>query len=105
VCLICAKRALFDVGCCVLAGKLYSGDSQKLSGRLSWATQFLFFRVGRAMIRPIYDQKKSSDGCVPDQLRVAMCWWIHVLSLELCEEHEWYAPESPVACMWVQKPF
>ena len=29
-----------------------SGSTQKLAGRLSWATQHLFHRLGRAMLRP-----------------------------------------------------
>ena len=32
---------------------LTAGCAQKLAGRLSWATQFMFFKLGRAMIRPI----------------------------------------------------
>ena len=38
---------------------LHKGAAQKLAGRLNWSTQRMFHRLGRAMIRPIYDQKLS----------------------------------------------
>ncbi len=41
------------------SNKLNAGDAGKLAGRLSWSTQHLFFRVGRAMLRAIFDQKRS----------------------------------------------
>ena len=43
-------------------GSLKAGCAQKLAGRLSWAGQFLFRRVGRAMLRPIFHQKFSRSG-------------------------------------------
>ena len=51
-CLRVIERALRD-------GSLSSGAAQKLAGRLNWAGQYLFNRLGRAMLRPIYDQKFS----------------------------------------------
>ena len=38
---------------------LQPGCAMKLAGRLSWATQFLFKRLGRAMLRPIFKQAYS----------------------------------------------
>ena len=35
-------------------GVLQCGCASKLAGRLSWGTQFLFKRLGRAMLRPIF---------------------------------------------------
>ena len=43
---------------------LRSGCAEKLAGRLSWATQFMFHRLGRAMIRAIFDQCRVRSGCV-----------------------------------------
>ena len=45
-------------------GVMSSGDAQKLAGRLSWSTQRLFRRLGRAMLRPIYLQKFSRHTLV-----------------------------------------
>ena len=36
------------------AGRMTSGEASKLGGALQWATQRLFRRLGRALIRPIY---------------------------------------------------
>ncbi len=41
------------------SGYLSAGEASKLAGRLTWTTQHLFFRVGRAMLRPILAQKRS----------------------------------------------
>ena len=50
-------------------GVMLSGDAQKLAGRLSWSTQRLFRRLGRAMLRPIYAQKFTRHIlCFPVQL-------------------------------------
>ena len=38
---------------------LQPGCAQKLAGRLCWSTQFLFHKLGRAMLRPIFAQKWS----------------------------------------------
>jgi len=51
-CLSCIRGAL-------QSDLLMAGDAQKLAGRLNWSTQHLFQRLGRAMLRPIYQQKYS----------------------------------------------
>jgi hypothetical protein len=43
----------------VRAGVLRAGDASKLAGRLQWAAQSLFNRLGRALLRDIYDQQRS----------------------------------------------
>ncbi len=35
------------------AGRLTSGEASKLAGALQWASQSIFRKLGRAMIRPI----------------------------------------------------
>ncbi len=44
------------------SGVLHAGAASKLAGRLSWATQHIFHRLGRAMIRPIYAQKRTRQA-------------------------------------------
>ena len=39
------------------SGLMLAGDAQKQAGQLNWSTQYLFKRLGRAMLRPIYQQK------------------------------------------------
>ena len=38
----------------LVSGRLTSGEASKMSGALQWATQQLFRKLGRALIRPIY---------------------------------------------------
>ena len=65
--------------------KLTAGEASKLSGALQWATQNQFRRLGRAMLRPIYDQKTPIDGRMSNELRRALTWWIQILESNLCE--------------------
>ena len=80
---------------------LDAGCAEKLAGRLSWSSQLLFHRIGRAMLRPIFDQKFSKDGSITEALRAALLWWLFVLSLNLSEEHPWEVPRSSVARLFV----
>ena len=54
-CLRAIRKALAD-------NSLPSGAAQKLAGRLNWAGQYMFHRLGRAMLRPIYDQRFCKCG-------------------------------------------
>jgi hypothetical protein len=73
----------------IATGKLVSGSAQKLSGRLMWATQLLFHRVGRAMIKAIFAQKRSADGLVGSRLMRALLWWRDVLLHGVTEMRLW----------------
>ena len=104
------------------SGVLHSGCAQKLAGRLNWAGQYLFHRLGRAMLRPIFDRKyaKSAfscivcdcaywrvahvccrDGLVGDVLREVLTWWSTVLKHDIVEERAWSIPEQPPAHLFV----
>ena len=82
-------------------GTLLPGCAEKLAGRLSWAAQFMFYRLGRAMLRPIFDQRFSKVGKINSRLVLALKWWKKVLAMDLCEDHPWEAPNSPVLHMFV----
>ena len=64
-------------------------DAGKLAGRLSWATQFLFRKLGRAMLRPIFDRAYSPATAVGEELRVALCWWLKILEQPIAENYPW----------------
>ena len=51
------KRWLLVIEEALQSGRLSAGLASKLAGKLSWGCAALFHRVGRAMIRPVYDQK------------------------------------------------
>ena len=67
----------------LMAGKLSPGEASKLSGALMWATQAIFKRLGRAMLRPIINQSHCNNSVVNDELRLALRWWSEVLHMGL----------------------
>ena len=72
--------------------RLSQGDASKLAGKLSWGGSAMFHRFGRAMLRPIFDQKTRRDGRVDSELKRALEWWRRVLTSGLSELREWSAP-------------
>ena len=82
-------------------GVLHAGCAQKLAGRLSWATTYLFHRLGRAMLRPIFRQKFSGRGEIGQAFRIALKWWVAILELEIAEQRAWTAPERPPVYLFV----
>ena len=53
---------------------LSCGAAQKLAGRLNWAGQYLFHRMGRAMLRPIYNLKSDRHACLSSRVCVCCVW-------------------------------
>jgi hypothetical protein len=47
---------------------LSPGRASKLAGKLAWGTTHLFHRLGRAMLRPLFDQRSRRDGHVCAEL-------------------------------------
>ena len=64
-------------------GKLSPGDASKLSGALQWATQAIFKKLGRAMIRPIIKQSYARWSKIGKELELALRWWLEVLQCGL----------------------
>jgi len=81
--------------------KLDSGASQKLAGRLTWATQALFHRVGRAMVKPIYAQKCCHHGAIGPRLKMALRWWASVLERGISENRAWCQSAEPIGRLFV----
>lgn len=96
-----AEKCASTIRKALTEGKLSAGCAEKLAGRLSWATQFMFYRLGRALLRPIFDQRFSLKGKIGNTLKVALEWWLQVLSSDLCEEHPWEASKLPVVHLFV----
>ena len=72
------------------SGKLSPGEASKLSGALMWATQAIFKRLGRAMLRPIIRQSHSAKSSIGSELAIALKWWREVLNMGLREERPWH---------------
>ena len=77
--------------------RLPPGLASKLAGKLSWGVSKLFKRLGRAMLRPLFDQRSRRDGSLSPELRRALGWWLKVLRLGLAELRRWEdAPQAPM---------
>lgn len=77
-------------------GRLSPGKASKLAGKLSWGACALFHRVGRAMLRPLFDQKSRRDGKMCAELERALRWWLSVLHEGLSEKRRWRTEPKPV---------
>ncbi len=85
--------------------RLAPGMASKLAGKLAWGASNLFRcvlsvvrcgvswhcsghpfarKLGRAMLRPIFDQKSRRDGKMSPELRRALVWWLQILRADLC---------------------
>ena len=80
VCALQAKRWIETIAQVLEAGHLSPGAASKLAGKLAWGSAHLFNRLGRAMLRPLFDQKSRRDGQVDFELHAALRWWKDVLS-------------------------
>ena len=49
----------------------------------------MFRRLGRAMLRPLFDQKTRRDGRMSCELRRALMWWKTVLNEGIAEKRPW----------------
>jgi hypothetical protein len=79
-----------------LCGKMSQDDAAQMSGRLSFASEFLFRRLGRAMLRPLFAQKGTRDGLVHGNLQEALGWWETALEWHDAEEH-WLEDNSGIS--------
>ena len=90
-----ASRWKETIQACLAVERLWPGEASKLAGRLAWAGSHLFNRLGRAMLRPLFDQKSRRDGHIAAELRRSLQWWDKVLELDLAELRQWGWPSSP----------
>ena len=88
------KRSMCEV---LRVGKLSAGDASKLAGRLQWSCQSMFNRLGRAMVRPLYDHVRSGSELISVELSRALLWWLDVFELELVEQRSWFVPRRQPA--------
>ena len=100
-----AEKCVTVISAALQQGILHPGTARKLSGmrmshfslatahgisragRLCWAAQFLFRRLGRAMLRPLFTRAHSAECELDDALRTALRWWLMVLragTAEVC---------------------
>lgn len=83
-------RKTFDPGC-----------ASKLGGQLSWGCTHMFRCFGRAMLRPVFDQKSRVDGKASPELLRALKWWLDALRLNIVETRFWgeeFRPSAHLFC-------
>jgi hypothetical protein len=95
------RKCLADIEKALKEDSMLPGVAKKLAGRLNWSTQCLFQRVGRAMLRPIYEQKHSRSGSLRPVLRTALRWWRMVLQGEIAEKRSWRRHDEQPAHLYV----
>lgn len=101
---LCPKKAAkwsLQISTAIDTLHLDSGTAQKLAGRLTFATQHLFHKLGRAMIKPVYAQKTSGSGHVGPRLLKALRWWLKVLVQNVSEFRPWEKTESKACRLFV----
>ena len=70
-------------------GKMGRGAASKLAGKLQWGVSALFRRLGRAQLRPIYDQSHSPTSNMGSELRRSLLWWLKILEKSIAETRCW----------------
>ena len=83
------KKWLAVIDSAIANGFLSAGEASKLAGRLSWAGCKLFRKLGRAMLRPIFNQKGKANGRIDAELSRSLHWWKQVLRLGITETQRW----------------
>ena len=64
---------------CIDQDIMHASTASKLAGRLTFAGQSIFGRVGRAHVRPIYDRIYTGHSALDPALRHSLLWWIELL--------------------------
>ena len=70
-------------------GILGSGEASKLAGRLNWASQEIFDKLGRALLVPIYAHMRSRSSVIGWELKLALRWWLQTLERGMCQVRVW----------------
>ena len=87
--------------CAAVSDRTFWKSSYFLALALARATQHLFYRVGRAMIKPIFAQKASHSGAVGPRLKRALRWWLSVLDQGISECRPWAMSEAEPCRLFV----
>ena len=77
--------------------KMSKKEAERNAGRLAFATQWTFRRMGRAMIRPFYQQamRPLPGGAASKRLISASRWWIRALGERITQEIKlWREPNT-----------
>ena len=74
------------------AKRLTPGAAKKIAGKLSWSAQIVFCRLGRALIRALYNMPR---GCTWNwQVESTLKWWLEVFQLQIYQIRPWSMPDT-----------
>ena len=76
------------------AKRLDGGEASRLAGRLSFGSQHIFRKLGRAMLVPIFKQARSRTNEIDEELEKALRWWLQILQDGICEIRQWRESEK-----------
>ena len=54
----------------------------------------MFFKLGRAMLQPIFAQQRRHTRAMNDSLPRALNWWLQVFDLDIVDKRSWTAAAS-----------
>ena len=96
-----AAKCIEAIEKALMSGEMFPGTARKLAGRLSWASQFMFRRLGRAMLHPLFQRAHSSEYSEDEPLWIALNWWLRVLKQGVVEEYPWQLKADKPAHLYV----
>jgi hypothetical protein len=81
------------------SGVMFQREAAQMAGRLAFAAMFIFRRLGRAMLRPIFHQQHHGprDGRIDLSLSSALEWWQRALEEQTSEDFPFEAVQSCTA--------
>jgi hypothetical protein len=86
------ERWLRSIHYALSTARLTTGAAATLGGRLGFMAQSCFRRIGRAMIRPVYERQHASrHACAiaaEGPLETALKWWAETLECDVAETHD-----------------
>ncbi len=53
-------------------------------------------RLGRAMLRPLFEHSRNRHGRMGQRLMMCLQWWIEILQLHICQSVPWQPRQSPI---------
>ena len=77
----------------ILAAKhLTAGVGKTMAGRLSWSAQHVFHRLGRAMLKPLYNIGRGVTWS--SAVESSLFWWQQILGLQIYQQRPWVLPAT-----------
>jgi hypothetical protein len=82
--------------------QLFLSEAAKIAGRLSFASQYCFAKLGRSMLRPFFAQQNAPlpFGRCSKVLLFAINWWIHVLKASTQKQVSLTSADLPIVEMF-----